>query len=325
MKRDLISRVSGSDRIQTAIEASKALYQAALNPATRNIGVVVANGYNYPDALAGALLAGISNGPLLLTKTDSLSAGVGAEIKRLGANRVYVVGGEPAVSNTVFAQLQALNPGIAVYRVAGDNRIQTAMEIALQGQADAPGYGKSISRLAIIAYAYNYPDALSAAPLAAARNVPILLTGTGSLAADTDEALTHLGTTDVVITGSQSVVSANVENQLKAKLGSTHALRVAGGDRYETPRSSPPGRAISKARAQEVTGLSARPQHPRSWTRCTRSNSASHPGKHTPTHYPGVWQQGSVTVLCSSPGRRRHTGTSWPSTMARCLRETPTG
>ncbi len=236
IKKGLLNRIGGATRIETAIEVSKALYQAATAPATRNIAVVVANGYNYPDALAGSLLCGIADGPLLLTRTDVLSPGVGDEIKRLGATRVYVVGGEPAISGTVFTQLQGLNPGISVYRVAGDDRIQTAMEIALQAQADDSGYGESLSTLAIIAYAYNYPDALAASPMAAAKNTPILLTRTNSLSPDTDEALFHLGTTDVIIMGSTTVVSANVENQLKTKLGSTHVLRVSGGDRYETAK-----------------------------------------------------------------------------------------
>lgn len=236
MKRGVINRISGNTRIETAIAVSKALYQSATAPATQPMAVVVANGYNYPDALGGAVLCGIADGPLLLTSPTSLSAGVGDEIKRLGANRVYVVGGPPAVSDTVFSQLQALDSGIAVYRVQGDNRIQTAAEIALQAQSDAAGYGESVPTLAIIAYAFNYPDALAATPVAASRNAPILLTGTNSLAADTDEALNHLGTTDVVIMGSTTVISAAVENQLKTKFGSTHVLRISGGDRYETAK-----------------------------------------------------------------------------------------
>jgi len=236
MKRGLINRISGSTRIETAIAVSKALYQSATAPAMHNFAVVVANGFNYPDALGGAVLCGVADGPLLLTNPTSLSAGVGDEIKRLGADRVYVVGGPAAVSDTVFSQLQALNPGIGVYRVQGDDRIQTAAEIALQAKSDAAGYGESIPTLAIIAYAFNYPDALAATPVAACRNVPILLTGTNSLAADTDEALNHLGTTDVIIMGSTTVISTAVENQLKTKFGSTHVLRVAGGDRYETAK-----------------------------------------------------------------------------------------
>jgi len=96
--------------------------------------------------------------------------------------------------------------------------------------------GGTPSSVAIIAYAYNYPDALAATPLAANQAVPILLTGTASLAADTDAALDNLGVTDVIIMGSTSVISSGIESYLTTKLGAGHVLRMAGSTRYETAK-----------------------------------------------------------------------------------------
>jgi putative cell wall-binding protein len=236
LKRGVFQRIAGADRIQTAIAVSQLMFTATDAPATLNISVVIADAYNYPDALTGSVLAGISDGPLLLTSGSTLSAGVGQEILRIGANRVYVVGGSDVVSDGVFSQIQALHPGIGVYRVAGDDRCMTASEIALQARSDAPGYAESMSNLAIIAYGWNFPDALAATALSAARNVPVLLTGATTLNEDAEEALFHLGTTDVVIVGGPDVVSSVVEDQLKAILGSTHVLRIGGTDRYETAK-----------------------------------------------------------------------------------------
>jgi putative cell wall-binding protein len=237
MKRGVMGRFYGDTRVATAIAISKAMFQTpGGGPGTVNRAVVVANAYNYPDALAGSLLCGISDGPLLLTSPTSLSPGVGAEILRLGANRVYVVGGPAAVSDAVVTQLQALHPSVHVYRVKGDDRIHTACEIAMQAKSDAGGYFEGVSTVAVIAYAYNYPDALAASALACARNVPVLLTGTKTLAADTAEVMYHLGTTDVIIVGGTGVISSAVENTLKARFGSAHVRRIAGDTRYETAK-----------------------------------------------------------------------------------------
>lgn len=237
LKKGLLGRIAGDDRIETALKASRALYQDhAAGPGTRNAGVVIANAYNYPDALGGSLLCGIADGPLLLTRTEVLSPGVADEIKRLGVNRVYVVGGPAAVSDSVFSALQAIHPSIAIYRVAGDDRIWTAAEVAEQARADVAGYSETMPGLAIVAYAYNYPDALAASAFATARNVPVLLTGTATLAKDTADIMTHLGTTDVIIMGGTTVIAPAVETQLAARFGASHVMRIAGSDRYETAK-----------------------------------------------------------------------------------------
>lgn len=236
VKRGVFQRVAGADRIDTAIAVSEMMFQAATAPATRDIAAVVACSTNYPDALSGSVLAGVSEGPLLLTPGNDLPEEVGDEILRLGAQRVYVVGGSSVVSDAVFSEIQALDPGIGVYRVQGDDRAMTAVEVALQAKADAVGYGETIPTMAIVAYGWNFPDALAAAPFSAARNVPILLTKTATLNEDAEEALSHLGTTDVVIVGGPSVVGPAVEQRLKDLLGADHVLRLQGDTRYETAK-----------------------------------------------------------------------------------------
>jgi len=227
------------------------MYQEAPAPAARDIAAVVACSANYPDALSGSVLAGVSDGPLLLTPRTYLPEEVGDEILRLGVSRVYVVGGSDVVSDDVFSAIQDLNPGIGVYRVEGDDRAMTAVEVALQAKADAVGYGEAFPTMAVVAFGWNFPDALAAAPLAAARNVPILLTRTATLNEDAEEALYHLGTTDVVIVGGPDVVGPAVEQRLKDILGSTHVLRLEGDTRYETAK-------VFASWACDLTGPGAR-------------------------------------------------------------------
>jgi len=238
IKRGSIDRIAGADRIATAIAISQQRYATAATPASVNRAVVVANSMNFPDALSGGVLSGMAGGPLLLTPQAAIPASVLTEIQRTGANRVYVLGGTGAVSNAVVSAIQALPTPPAVYRIAGDTRIQTAIEIGLQAQSDAAGYGRQFSKFAIVTNAYNFPDALAASPLSASGVVPILLTGASALDADAEEALGHFGTTNVIVVGGTGVISNAVTTRLATVLGGAdHVLRIAGSNRYGTAKA----------------------------------------------------------------------------------------
>lgn len=94
-----VSRVSGSDRYQTA-----ALVSALLPTAT---SAYVASGTTFPDALAGAALAGHLGAPVLLTAPTSLPGVTGSALTTMRPNEIYVLGGPSAVSTVVAGQLGA--------------------------------------------------------------------------------------------------------------------------------------------------------------------------------------------------------------------------
>jgi putative cell wall-binding protein len=113
---------------------------------------------------------------------------------------------------------------LSVMRVAGADRVKTSVKVA-----DA---GWTQSDYAVIAYAWDFPDAVSATPLAYKYNAPILLTDTANLNADTSAELTKLGVKHALIVGGNGAVSANVESQITA-LG-IDIQRFSGPDRYAT-------------------------------------------------------------------------------------------
>ncbi|MBS4022243.1 MAG: cell wall-binding repeat-containing protein [Dethiobacter sp.] len=119
-------RISGADRIATAIEVSKAGWASAGT-------VVLATGWNYADALAGAPLASALNAPILLTRANALPAETKAEISRLGATKIIILGGEVAVSAEVAAELSTA--GLTVERIAGATRVETSRLIAARTNA----------------------------------------------------------------------------------------------------------------------------------------------------------------------------------------------
>ncbi len=132
IQRTLAERVAGGDRYATAVEASRRGISTQAIASQTNRTIVLANGLNYPDALSGAALARANgfNGSLLLTPQNSLPTAVRNEIIRTGTRNVYVLGGTNVVSNTVISQVQAINPGIAVKRVWGTDRMKTSIAVA---------------------------------------------------------------------------------------------------------------------------------------------------------------------------------------------------
>lgn len=122
-------------------------------------------------------------------------------------------------------------------RLSGLDRYETSVSISNEGWIDS-------ADTAIITTGLDFPDALSAAPLAKKYNAPILLTSPNSLNLKVSAELTRLGVTKVFIIGGTGAVSTNIETQLKSK-GITYT-RLSGKDRYET--------SVAVANAVGVTG-----------------------------------------------------------------------
>jgi putative cell wall-binding protein len=223
-------RISGDDRYKNAAAVSAAHFSSATT-------VVVASGADaaFCDALSSAGLAGAVGGPMLLTKVDSLPASTTAEIQRLGASDVIIVGGTPSVSNSVKTALQ--NLGLTATRIDGDNRYEVAAAVGAKIKAIK---GAAFEPTAFVAKGTDFPDALSCSAYAAGRCLPVLLTNPGStsLPGATSAALTSLGIREAVIAGSTTSVSTTLENAIKNKLGTGGVVkRVSGTDRYAVAAS----------------------------------------------------------------------------------------
>ncbi|MCG2806689.1 MAG: cell wall-binding repeat-containing protein, partial [Coriobacteriia bacterium] len=190
-------RFSGSTRTQTAVELSKAAFPSGAS------SVVIATAYGYADALSASALAASVNGPLLLVRSDNVPAEVLAEIDRLNATKAYVIGGTAAVNTA--AENQLTSAGLAVQRVAGTTRYDTASKVS--GEVKN-GVGESTT--VFLATGTNFPDALAASSLAAAMKAPIMLTRPTDLPAETLAALRAYAPTRVVFVGGTSAVSDGV-------------------------------------------------------------------------------------------------------------------
>jgi putative cell wall-binding protein/alpha-tubulin suppressor-like RCC1 family protein len=88
-----VERWSGADRYATAATISSKTYPDGATTA------YLASAASYPDALAGAPVAAKAGAPLLLTSRDCVPASTLAELVRLGATKIVVLGGTSAVSD----------------------------------------------------------------------------------------------------------------------------------------------------------------------------------------------------------------------------------
>ncbi|WP_309709381.1 cell wall-binding repeat-containing protein [Pseudolysinimonas sp.] len=224
-----VGRVTGTDRFGTSVEVSQLIFGPDDVPAEGIPVVYLANGLNYPDALAAGPAAIHNEGVVLLTFPWSLPPVVEAELERLRPQRIVLVGGEPSINSSVEALLDDLSFNPEVDRITGLNRFGTSREIAEDTYADG-------ADVAFIATGLNYPDALAAGPPAGMLGAPIILVNGGASTLDqaTEDILADLGVSQVYVIGGTPSVSAGIYARLQTLFGSYGVTRLTGSDRFGT-------------------------------------------------------------------------------------------
>ncbi|WP_205745969.1 cell wall-binding repeat-containing protein [Egibacter rhizosphaerae] len=218
---DPVDRISGDDRIETALELARTF--------DASDEVVIGRADDYADALAGGPLAAAGQAPLLLTPQDGLREDVATEIDRLRADTAHVLGGEAALSEEVEGELE--DAGITtIERHEGENRFATTAAVAdaldtdvdtvflVEGDHPDPDRG--------------WPDAVSVSTLAAYEQQPILLALQDHLPEGTEAALEALDPDEVVVVGGSAAVSDEVAAEAERIVGDLD--RLSGENRYET-------------------------------------------------------------------------------------------
>lgn len=221
-----IDRIAGSNRVQTAIEISQEVFSGGSD------SVVIARPDNFADALAGGPLAAALDAPILLARDNGdLSAGVTAEIDRLGADEILILGGDAAVLPEVESTLAADRN---VTRIEGADRFATGQAIAVRLEAEADVTTAVIVKGRDDTDAnQGFADAVSASWWAGQQGYAILPVQSGELPDGTAQTLTDLGISSVYIIGGEAAVSSDVATAL-TDAGVTIAARLGGTNRYET-------------------------------------------------------------------------------------------
>ncbi|MBE0476152.1 MAG: SpoIID/LytB domain-containing protein [Coriobacteriia bacterium] len=105
-----VKRLAGSDRYATSVAIARYLGGgAAPEGVWSRDEVYLATGYDFPDALAGGVLAGKMRRPMLLTRRDRVAPPTAAYLRenRSYIQRLWIFGSRAAVTDSAFAALDA--------------------------------------------------------------------------------------------------------------------------------------------------------------------------------------------------------------------------
>ena len=210
-------RIDGPDRIETGINISKKYYDKAKT-------VILVRHDLFPDSMTASVLAKLKDAPILLNPTNKLDPRVAAEIKRLGAEEVIIVGGPDSISEKVRGDLKAYDKDKDVERIAGVDRYGTSEMVARRVVGIT---GKKYT--GVVASGQVFPDALSVGTFASRDGYPILLVKKDMVPDQVERAIKDLEIRKTYIAGGTNTISKMTE----AKLPSV-VERMAGRDRYET-------------------------------------------------------------------------------------------
>lgn len=90
------SRLAGSDRFATSIAVNASAYSGGGR-------AYLALGYNFPDALAGSVIAGTNRAPLFIAPSSCVPRGILAEFTRTGVTEVTIIGGPTSLDASAAA------------------------------------------------------------------------------------------------------------------------------------------------------------------------------------------------------------------------------
>ncbi len=210
------NRIFGMDRFETSYEVFK-------NGWANSDYVVIAPGYNYPDALCAAPLASKYNAPIVLSENTSLygQPKLLNLLKTKGVKHAFIVGGTGVIPSSMETQLSA--QGISSKRLGGLDRYETSIKIAQE-------VGSTTGEIAL-ASGLNFADGLSISSIAAKKNMPIILTEKDWVPSSVSNYINSINVKKTYIAGLSGAVSDVVASKF------TNVERLGGIDRYETNRA----------------------------------------------------------------------------------------
>lgn len=214
-----IVRMAGDTRYETALETADALKQSMGIDAFNYI--IVADGNNYPDALAGSYLAKVKKAPLILVDQSGVSEKQIREYIKENLNEdgtVYILGGTDVVTSRFERSLKSIN----VKRLAGETRYETNLEILEESGVSDEDF--------LACTGEGFADSLSASAV----GKPILLVDNRGLTKQQKTYLDKAAVDDVYLIGGADVVSKKVGRELQKYDQDDQVTRIAGDNRYKT-------------------------------------------------------------------------------------------
>ena len=229
-KINRIVRYGGNNRYETSKIIAENQFK---NFSLENI--VITNGNDFADGLAGVTLARKLNSPLLLVDNNPSDEGSQITLQYIMKNvnrdaKIYLLGGEGVLSNS-YVEYLVKNGYFKsnIVRIGGSNRLETSVDIAKE-------INISKNSPVIIASDSSFADALSISSKAASERIPILLTSKDELSQEVIDYMEDVKPSKVYILGETGVISKNVEDSIGkiTNLDNDKVIRLGGENRYIT-------------------------------------------------------------------------------------------
>ncbi len=208
-----VTRIGENNRYATAAKV------AVMNWTTSD-NVVLVTGEGYADAVSAVPLAKKLNAPILLTTPLTLNSDTANALSTLKVKKVYIVGGQASVSKEVRNKLKE---NYDLIELGGANRYETNVDVAEK----LVELGVSPSNVMMVG-GQGFSDALSVAPIAAAKEQILLLGMNDSNYMKSVLDFINKNKSKVTVVGTKNVINDNI-------LNSFNGSRVDGGqDRFDT-------------------------------------------------------------------------------------------
>ncbi len=162
-----VTRLGGSSRYDTALQVAKYI-DANIYDISE---VFLVYGEGEADALTAGAISGQKNIPILLTGTKSMNSQVKSFLSAESLKNAYVIGGEGVISGNVLNELNSITSNnISGNRLGGSNRFETNAKVIERF------YGNNLNSI-YVSKGYELIDALTAGPIAAMDDSPIVIVG----------------------------------------------------------------------------------------------------------------------------------------------------
>lgn len=162
-----IERLGGKTRYETSLAIAKYIDENCYDVEN----VVVAGGFGEADALSIASVSGRENMPIILSTKDEITSETHQWLKSEKLKNAYIVGGDGVVSEKVINEVNKITSNdVSKNRLGGKTRYETNAIIIEKF------YDDKLDK-AYITKGFELVDALSAGPVAALDNSPVIISG----------------------------------------------------------------------------------------------------------------------------------------------------
>ncbi|MDR3587468.1 MAG: N-acetylmuramoyl-L-alanine amidase [Desulfosporosinus sp.] len=212
-------QIGGTNRYETAALVAERLGM--------NGQVIIANGENFPDALAIDPYAGFTETPILLVNAKEMPAETAAALQNLSVNGTqnggegtftpYVIGGEGVIPSAILSGVQGYT------RIAGSDRYETAAKVYWFTQTQL---GDTATNSVYLVTGEDFPDALVAGALAAKQGTSLFMSAKNTLPPTTYSALRSAAANGLAVTmvGGSSVLSDKIKGMLEGTVQPPYLL-----------------------------------------------------------------------------------------------------